>query len=190
MGRSKTGQAVSAERKTPEELAKLDALLDEAEATGDLAMWKRARAVRAYIDGSRVVDIADQVRSARGSVNFWLGWYESEGAEGLRTKKAPGAAPRLTAEQLDELSAIVEAGPMDAGFTSGVWTGPMIGRLIQDKWGVSYHNHHIPRLLNKLGFSVQRPRKRLARANVEAQATWLRERLPEIKKKPVHAEES
>ncbi len=23
---------------------------------------------------------------------------------------------------------------MDAGFTSGVWTGPMIGRLIQDKW--------------------------------------------------------
>ncbi len=49
MGRSKTGQAVSAERKTPEELAKLDALLDEAEATGDLAMWKRARTVRAYI---------------------------------------------------------------------------------------------------------------------------------------------
>lgn len=190
MGRSKNGQAVGAERRTPEELAKLDALLDEAEETGDLAMWKRARAVRAYIDGARVVDIADQVRAARGSVNFWLRWYETEGADGLRTKTPPGAAPRLTADQLEELTRIVEAGPMEAGFTSGVWTGPMIGRLILDRWGVRYHNHHIPRLLNKLGFSVQRPRKRLARANVEAQATWVRERLPEIKKKPLHAEES
>jgi transposase len=189
VGRSKTGQAVSEHRKTPEELAKLDALLDEAEATGDLAVWKRARAVRAYIDGNRVVDIATLVRAARGSVNFWLRWYETEGADGLRTKKAPGAAPRLTDEQLDKLTRIVEAGPIQAGFTSGVWTGPMIGQLIWDKWGVRYHNHHIPRLLNKLGFSVQRPRKRLARANAEAQATWVRERLPEIKKKPQHAGE-
>lgn len=190
MGRSKTGQAVGEHRKTPAELAKLDALLDEAEETGDLAVWKRARAVRAYIDGVRVVDIAAQVRAARGSVNFWLRWYETDGADGLRTKKAPGAAPRLNEAQLDELTRIVEAGPMEAGFTSGVWTGPMIGRLILDKWGVDYHNHHIPRLLNKLGFSVQRPRKRLARANAEAQATWIRERLPEIKKKPLHAEAS
>jgi transposase len=31
--------------------------------------------------------------------------------------------------------------------------------------GVRYHNHHIPRLLHQLGLSVQRPRKRLARAD-------------------------
>jgi transposase len=190
MGRSKNGQAVSAARKTPEELAKLDALLVEAEETGDLATWKRARAVRAYIDGERVVDIAQQVRVVRGSVNLWLRWYDTGGAEALRTKKPPGAAPRLTTEQLDELVRIVEAGPIEAGFTSGVWTGPMVGKLILDKWGVRYHNHHIPRLLNKLGFSVQRPRKRLAKANVETQATWLRERLPDIKKKRLPAEAS
>ena len=39
-------------------------------------------------------------------------------------------------------------------------------------------------LLHQLGFSVQRPRKRLARADAEAQAQWLREKLPAIKKKP------
>jgi len=49
------------------------------------------------------------------------------------------------------------------GYTSGVWTGP-IADLIEQRFGVRYHNHHIPRLLNQLGFSVQRPRKRLARA--------------------------
>ena len=60
----------------------------------------------------------------------------------------------------------------------------MIGDLIECSFGVRYHNHHVPRLLHDLGFSVQRPRKRLARADAEAQATWLRVRFPAIKKKP------
>jgi transposase len=63
----------------------------------------------------------------------------------------------------------------------------MIGDLIAQRFGVRYHNHHVPRLLHELGFSVQRPRRRLARADKEAQAVWLREQLPRIKKKPPHA---
>ena len=59
----------------------------------------------------------------------------------------------------------------------------MIGDLIETRFGVRYHNHHVPRLLHQLGFSVQRPRKRLARADAAAQEYWLRVRLPEIKKK-------
>ena len=58
----------------------------------------------------------------------------------------------------------------------------MIGELIRKSYGVSYHDQHIPRLLHKLGFSVQRPRKRLARADVERQALWLSKQLPAIKK--------
>ena len=82
---------------------------------------------------------------------------------------------------------MIEAGPQAVGYTSGVWTGPMIGDLIKARFGVSYHNHHVPRLLHHLGFSVQRPRKRLAKADAEAQARWLRERLPAIKKKRADA---
>jgi transposase len=63
----------------------------------------------------------------------------------------------------------------------------MIGDVIEQRFGVRYHNHHVPRLLHQLGFSVQRPRKRLAKADVEAQAYWLRERFPAIKKKPLRA---
>jgi transposase len=72
---------------------------------------------------------------------------------------------------------------MAAGFGSGVWTGPMIAALVRDRFDVRYHNHYIPRLLHDLGFSVQRPRKRLARANRQAQADWIRRRFPAIKKK-------
>ena len=86
-------------------------------------------------------------------------------------------------EQRAELAEIIEAGPQAAGYVSGVWTGPMIGDLIEQRFQVRYHNHHVPRLLNELGFSVQRPRKRLASADAEKQAVWLRDRLPAIKKK-------
>ena len=72
---------------------------------------------------------------------------------------------------------------MAAGYDSGVWTGPMIGDLIEHRFGVRYHKHNVPRILHELGFSLQRPRKRLARADAEKQATWLRETFPAIKKK-------
>ncbi len=188
MARSKTGQAISEFRRSGEQLAALDALLQGAQARGDLDEWRRARAVRRYIDGKKVTVVMEEVGVCRSAVNTWLRWYETKGAEGLRSRKAPGAAPRLSESQRAELTALVEAGPQAAGFTSGMWTGPMIGQLIRDRFGVDYHNHHVPRLLHQLGFSVQRPRKRLARADAEAQATWLRERLPAIKKKPMPAE--
>ena len=137
-----------------------------------------------YIEGRRVVELASGAGVTRGSVNRWLQWYEALGVEGLITGTAPGPCPKLTVAQFDELGGWIDAGPQAAGYTSGVWTGPMIGDLIACRFGVRYHNHHIPRLLYQLGFSVQRPRKRLARADAEAQASWLRERFPAIKKRP------
>lgn len=188
MARTKTGQAISEFRRTGKELAALDALVASAESRGDLNEWRRSRAVRRYIDGRKVTVLMEELGVGRSSINTWLRWYETKGADGLRSRKAPGAAPKLSEKQRSELVALVEAGPQAAGFTSGMWTGPMVGQLIRDRFHVDYHNHHVPRLLHQLGFSVQRPRKRLARADAEAQATWLRERLPAIKKKPVPAE--
>jgi len=182
MARSKTGEAISAGRRTPAAMEELEAFLDAAQRAGDLREWRRAKAVADYLGARRVVDIALDLRVTRGSVNRWLQWYEADAAEGLRTQKPPGAAAGLSEQQREQLAAIVEAGPLAAGFKTGMWTGPVIAQLIRDRFGVSYHNHHVPRLLHQLGFSVQRPRKRLAKADKDAQATWLRERLPAIKK--------
>lgn len=190
MARSKTGQAVSRARRRPAQLKGLDEFIVQAQLKNDLAEWRRGRAVRAYIDGRRVIDIAAEAGVTRGSVNRWLQWYDADHVEGLRTSIAEGPAPKLTDEQREALTVIIELGPIQAGYRSGVWTGPMIGDLIEERFGVRYHNHHVPRLLHQLGFSVQRPRKRLARADLARQATWLRETLPAIKKKRGSAEAS
>jgi transposase len=146
-----------------------------AKRNGDLQTWRRATAVLGYLDGVSVIQQAARLEVTRGSVNRWLQWFEADGTEGLRPRERIGSEARLTDAQHQQLIALVEAGPMAAGYQTGVWTGPMIGELIRRRFGVSYHNHHIPRLLHKLGFSVQRPRKR--------QALWLKETFPAIKKK-------
>lgn len=184
MVRSKTGEAIGPRGRSASGRRNLRRFIREAEKRGDLDQWRRGRAVLGYIEGRRVVELATEAGVTRGSVNRWLQWYEAMGVEGLVTGKPPGPAPKMTEAQQDELGAWIDAGPQATGYTSGVWTGPMIGDLIEQRFGIRYHNHHIPRMLNQLGFSLQRPRKRLARADAEKQATWLRETFPAIKKKP------
>jgi transposase len=156
----------------------------------DLEAWRRGRAVLGYLEGRRVVDLAKEADVTRGSVNRWLQAYEANGTDGLMTKSPPGPSRKLTESQLALLAELIDAGPQEAGYTSGVWTGPMIADLIAARFGVRYHNHHVPRLLHALGFSVQRPRKRLAKADLESQARWMRTVLPRLKKKPGDAAES
>lgn len=188
MARSKNWQAISQGRRTPEELRKLRRLFWDARKDGDLVTWRRAKAVMGYLAKKSVISLSGELDVTRGSINRWLQWFEAEGTEGLLPRKAPGSAPRLNDERRAELAALIDAGPQASGFTSGMWTGPMVGDLIRKRFGVSFHNHSVPRLLNEMGFSVQRPRKRLARADAEKQALWLKERLPALKKKPTRAE--
>lgn len=188
MARARTGQAISPERASRRELRALRKLQLEAKRDGDLPTWRRATAILGYLDGISVIQQAAQLDVTRGSVNRWLQWFEAAGTDGLRPRERPGGAARLTAAQHRELVALVEAGPIAAGYQSGVWTGPMVGELIRRRFGVSYHNHYIPRLLHQLGFSVQRPRKRLAKADAERQALWLKQTFPSIKKKRLPAE--
>lgn len=187
VAKTKTGHAIRRSRRRPAQLKQLEAFIVEAQLKNDLGEWRRGRAVRAYIDGRKVTAIAAECGVTRGSVNRWLQWYDADHVDGLRTSVAEGPPPRLTDEQREALGIIIELGPIQAGYQSGVWTGPMIGDLIEERFGVRYHNHHVPRLLHQLRFSVQRPRKRLARADLARQATWLREILPRIKKKRVSA---
>lgn len=187
MSRARNGEAIGRKGRSPSARRKLRRLLRAALKRNDLSVWRRARAIVGYIEGTSVIDLAAELRVTRGSVNRWLRWYETLGISGLLTERSPGPVPKLDVDQRQELTAVIEAGPQAAGYSSGVWTGPMIGDLIAERFGVRYHNHHVPRLLHALGFSVQRPRRRLARADVMRQAAWLRQRLPAIKKKPTHA---
>jgi len=53
---------------------------------------------------------------------------------------------------------------------------------LQEEYEVDYHPGHVRKLLQDLGFSVQRPRKRLARGDPVLQDRWQRYTYPRLKK--------
>jgi transposase len=64
-----------------------------------------------------------------------------------------GHAPRLTADNLAALAVIVETGPDRS--TDGVvrWRRIDLKRVIEERFGVSYHERTVGKLLNQIGFS-------------------------------------
>jgi transposase len=183
MARSRNGQAVAPERRTPAAVAELEVFCEAMRAAGDLKAWVRARAILNYIAGERVVVVARHLGHKRTTINDWLRWYAREGIEGLRTEKPGRSEPKLKAEQRGELARLLDAGPLAAGLETAMWTGKSVAAVILREFGVTYHPQSVPRLLHEMGYSVQRPRKRLARAEPAAQATWAQETFPALKKK-------
>lgn len=94
----------------------------------------------------------------------------------------PGRPPTLTATQQQVLEDLIESGPVAYGLTCGVWTSPMIARVIEEEFDVRYPPGHVRKLLHQLGFSVQRPKRRLTQADPQAQDRWHRHTYPHLKK--------
>ena len=124
------------------------------------------------------------IQAPRSKVSEWLANYEAHGVDGLLEAFRSGRPPLLTDEQVVELYDIVESGPVAYGFDTGIWTSPMIARVIEEEFGVTYHPGHVRKLLSRIGFSVQRPRRVLARADPAEQDRWHRRTFPNLKKKP------
>jgi transposase len=111
-----------------------------------------------------------------------LGQYERYGWEALLEGHRSGRPKELTSAQLLQLDGWIDSGPIAYGFSSGVWTSPMIGRMIEEEFGVRYHPGHVRKVLKGLGFSVQRPRRKLAKADPAEQDRWQRYTYPRLKK--------
>jgi len=163
---------------------KLIRFQQEAEENGAYRVAKRIHAVLLNQEGWTSGEIAHLLHSPRSKVSEGLRNYTALGVEGLLEGYRSGRPPALTESQQAELSDLIESGPTADGFLSGVWTSPMIARVIEQEFHVTYHPGHVRKLLRKLGFSVQRPQRVLSQAAPEKQDRWHRRTYPDIKKKP------
>lgn len=151
---------------------------------GAYRVARRLQAVVLNMEGKAAPQIADVLKVHRVNVSIWLQKWQEDGMEGILEGHRAGRPPNLSERQRQELVDILDSGPVAYGFTSGVWTCPMVCRVIEEEFSVSYHPAHVSKILHELKFSVQRPRKTLARADKTLQSRWVRYRFPGVKKKP------
>lgn len=172
----------------PKTADKLLRLKKEAEQDGEYRVARRLHATLLNDEGKTSGEIAHLLKSPRSRVSEWLSRYESHGIEGLLEGHRTGRPSDLSLKQKEALAGIVDSGPVAYGFVSGVWTAIMIAQVIQEEFDVLYDPRHVRRILSDLDFSLQRPKRVLAKADPIRQNRWRRYTYPLIKKKPAQKE--
>ena len=117
--------------------------------------YRRMRVWEMHKQGYTQQAIADALGLSQGGVSYILGRVQEGGLDALRRQKSPGAKPRLTEKQKEELLAKLEQGAESFGFEGDVWTTKRIAQMIQEEFGVRYHHDYIGPLLRSMGWSFQ-----------------------------------
>ena len=169
-------------RLTTKKAQELSFLKREAEKDGAHRVARRIHAVLLNHQRHSSGEIAQLLEAPRSKVSLWLGAYERYGWKALLEGHRSGRPKELTPVQLTQLDGLIDSGPIAYGFRTGVWTSLMIARVIEDEFEVHYHAGHVRKVLKAMGFSVQRPRRKLIKADPVEQDRWQRYTYPRLKK--------
>ena len=89
----------------------------------------------------------------RQTLRDWVHRFNEGGPNGLRDIPAKGGLPRLAPDQLSAFAEIVETGPDRAKDGVVRWRRVDLKRVIEERFGVVYHERTIGKLLKQIGFS-------------------------------------
>jgi transposase len=143
---------------------------------------RRFRAVALLSEGHGVCDVAELLGVTPGAVSQWKTWYEADGEAGLRSKKHPGAKPKLSPEKRQQLPSLLLEGAPAHGFQTDLWTLERVAQVIERKFDVEYHPAHVWKILRGLGWSAQKPERRAREQDDQAIAHFRASTWSDIKK--------
>ncbi len=135
-----------------------------------------------FEEGATDREVAEHFRVTRMSANRWHRELVAGGRPALASKGPGGARCRLSPAQLDELQALLEAGPAAWGWADQCWTLARIAAVARQRFGVDYTLPGLDLLLHRLGWSVQVPARRAAERDEERIAAWREKSWPERKR--------
>jgi transposase len=144
---------------------------------------RRLQGARLLADGLTKAEIARQLGVTRQTVAAWEQRLAEGGKDGLKRGEL-GRPRQLSTQQEQELSQTLMAGALAAGYPTGFWTLPRIGKLIAMRFGVEYSTGHLWHLLRRMGFSCQKPQTRAPRRNQDENIHRTRHTWAALKKKP------
>jgi transposase len=115
------------------------------------------------------------------SANRWRRALAGGGQAALASWGAGGAKCKLSAAQLRDLEALVDAGPAVWGWEDQRWTLARIAELVRRRFKVEYTLAGLDLLLHRIGWSVQVPTRQAAERDAAAIAAWREETWPVVK---------
>jgi transposase len=159
------GQAIEITRRdrSAEELRK------EALRCGDGRMACRILAIAHVLDGASRAEAAEACGMDRQTLRDWAHRYNAEGIAGLQDLRRSGRPPALAPEQMEELKALVLAGPDFERDGVVRWRCVDLRAEIAKRFNVDVHERTVGKLLRKLGLSRVQPRPQHPKQDPAAQ---------------------
>ena len=151
---------------------------------GSEELRRRARRERDGRVSARLIAIAnalegmDRASAARlagmdrQTLRDWVHRYNTEGIAGLSNRPAPGRRPKLTEGQMAALKAVVLAGPDPVVDKVARWRIVDLCRWVEERWGVSYSETGMLRLLWSLDLSHRKTRPSHPQSSEKAQQAF------------------
>lgn len=124
-----------------------------ASASKNAKQSRRLLSLAAVLDGMNRTEAARIGGMDRQTLRDWVHRFNTHGPEGLLDGCYKGPEPRLSPEQRAEIAELVEIGPDRAVHGVVRWRRIDLQRVIQERFGVSYHERTVGKLLKALGFS-------------------------------------
>ena len=134
--------------------------------TSEQLASRRERALRLLQSGQKAAAVAVTVGASERSVRRWR--YESEHPQPKRKARAVGRACRLSAVQCRRLLAALQRGAYAFGYAEDYWTLDRIAHLSWQLFQIRYRPSGVWYLLQRLGWSCQKPQRRAIQRDDEA----------------------
>ena len=144
-------------------------LRGRAKRVDDADAARRMLAIALVLDGKSRSEAAISCGMERQILCDWVHRYNAEGLDGLRNRTAPGAKPKLSAEQEREVAELVRRGPDLAEHGVVRWRRIDLARVIEQRYGVKLAERSVGDLLRRLGFRRISVRPRCPEQDVAAQ---------------------
>src|SRR5664279_2599830 len=114
---------------------------------------RRLLSLAAVLDGMGRADAARIGGMDRQTLRDWVHRFNAQGPDGLKDIRSKGQPPRLSPEQLAAFVEIVETGPDRQKDGVVRWRRADLKRVIEERFGVDYHERTVGKILKQIGFS-------------------------------------
>jgi len=145
---------------------------------------RRFEAIGLLEKGLSHSETARRVRVVRQTVVRWARQFREQGRVSLKRAGRAGRKPQLGEKDRNRLAKLLLKGPEALGYETPLWTCPRVRHLIEQEFGIRYHEGHVWKVLVGLGWSPQRPTGRARERDEERIQIWKTKTWPTIKKKP------
>jgi transposase len=141
---------------------------------------RRTRGLALLAEGKTAKEVAAILEVTKRSVDRWQA--DAKRPKKQKATRPPGRPRKLSEKQLKGLEKALDKGAYAFGYAGDYWTLDRIAQVIWQLFGVRHETSAVWHVMQRMGWSSQRPQRQPLHRKEEAIEQWKEDEQPRIKK--------